>query len=137
MPHSSGALSDTVTLVVEDDRFVASYVAAVIQATGGEVLGPFSSVEAALDCLSRRTEPPHAALLNARLAEDDSFSFADGLAGGSVPLIFSSDHPETCLPDRFGERPLIPKPFAAYQVVEELVALLNAAAGRGADRGAS
>jgi hypothetical protein len=122
MPEVLGALYGTVTLVVEDDPFVAKYVARVIQAAGGEVLGPFSLGEVSPNYLTDLATLPHAAVLNARLAEVEmnEFSVADRLAARSVPLIFSADHVHVRLPHRFDQRPLIPKPFAAYQIVAEL-----------------
>jgi DNA-binding response OmpR family regulator len=125
MPFSSDALSGITVLMVEDDRFVAEYVLSVIRAAGGAALGPFPSSMEAVASLAEDVPRPQVALLNITVGDKEGFCVADELTRTSIPVIFSSGHPAVELPSRFSSRPLLTKPFAAYQIVEELIAVVN------------
>jgi DNA-binding response OmpR family regulator len=121
MPHSADALAGSTVLLVEQDGFVAGYVASVLEAAGGQILGPFSSSREALASFRRRTFIVNAALLNIPLGTGGGLIIADELALADVPIIFTTDHTGLSLPPRFSHCSMLPKPFAAYQVVEELI----------------
>jgi hypothetical protein len=123
MTLAPDALRGAKILVVEADSFVAGYVTAVVGSTGGEVLGPFSSAEAALECLATGDQHPCAALLNVQPGCEDVYRVADELVRRSVLFIFSSAPPAPRLPARFSGSAILEKPFAAYQVVDELAGM--------------
>ena len=124
MPWPSNILAGATVLVVDDDWFVAYYVGSVIQAVGGTVLGPHASAAAALACLAGPESLPHVALLNLGLHDGDALPVAHELTRTSVPILFSSTRMPVDRPTCFARWPLLTSPFAAYQVVDELVGLL-------------
>lgn len=123
MPFATDALLGRRILVVEDEWFLADYIVASIQAAGGEVTGPCSSVRQTLDLLGGGAPPPDAATLDIQLIDGQSYPVAEELARLGVPFVFASAFDPSTLPARFARRPILTKPFAAYQVVEALTAL--------------
>jgi CheY-like chemotaxis protein len=118
-----GEMSGTTVLVVESDSFIASYVVSVISSAGGEILGPVASADAALACIASNVLRLDAALLNIALREGDSYRVADELARRLIPFVFTCASPAPRIPTRHSGRPLLEKPFAGYQVVQEVIGL--------------
>ena len=125
MPYSTDALRGRTVLVAEDEYYLADYIVSAIQSAGGRVQGPFPSVEQSLDQLSETADRPDAATLNVNLLDGPSYPVADALAGAHIPFLFASANSSSTLPARFSRSPLLSKPFAAYQVVQALLALLD------------
>lgn len=125
MPYPTDALSGKLILVAEDEYMLADAIVAAIKSAGGEVQGPFSSTEEALHSLSTGTRQPDAAALNIRLLDEDSYPVADELARREVPFVFASANSAASIPRRFLKAALVSKPYAAYQVVQALSALVE------------
>jgi DNA-binding response OmpR family regulator len=125
MPDSADALVGMRVLVVEDDSFVASYVDCVIRAAGANVLGPFPVAREALASIVDYASGIHAAFLNFTLKDGDALTLAEELTRAMVPIIFSTGLTNVDLPSRFSRCPVLARPFAACQVVDELVATLQ------------
>ena len=125
MFYSSDALAGRDILVVEDEYFLADYITSVIASVGGSFRGPFASANDALAHLAQTNELPKAATLNVKLTDGTSFPVADELSRLGVPFVFITANNATSLPDRFADCPNLAKPFAAYEVVQALVALLE------------
>lgn len=73
-------------LVVEDEPLIAWMLEDAVASLGHEVLGPFPSVQEAMNVLE--SEEPKIALLDVNLVDGDVFPLADRLHQLSVPLIF-------------------------------------------------
>lgn len=125
MPYPTDALHGRTILVAEDEYYLADYIVSAIQSAGGAVQGPFPSAEQALARLSDPTDPPDAATLNVNLLDGPSYPVADALAEARIPFVFASANNSATLPARFALSPHLSKPFAAYQVVQALLALID------------
>lgn len=126
MPYSVDDLSGKAVLVAEDEYMLADAIEASIRSAGGEVQGPFPSVAEALQFLAETPRPPDAATLNIKLLDGDSYPIADELTRRGVPYLFASANSLASLPQRFSRSALVPKPYAAFQVVQALTTLLGA-----------
>jgi len=101
-------------LLVEDDGLIALATEYMLQDAGAVVVGPASSVRAALmlveDC---RID---VALLDVRLGSENVFPVADMLAANAIPFVFLSGHGEDGLPPHLAGRPCLTKPCDSAQV---------------------
>lgn len=116
-------LKGRTVLVVEDEWFIASYVACGLEDAGARVLGPVPTAADALAMLGDENGID-AATLNVRLGDGDSAPVAERLAGMGVPFLFLSGQDTGSRPAGFRDRPGLAKPFAAFQVVEAVAGLI-------------
>lgn len=123
MPYATSALREKTILIVEDEYFLADYIAAAITSASGVVDGPFASAKAAMAHLASDAARPDAATLNISLSDGTSYPVADELRRLGIPFVFASAYGSASLPARFARTPILTKPFAAYQVVQALAAL--------------
>ena len=72
-------------LIVEDEMLIAFDLADEVERAGGKVIGPFSSVGAALRAL--RSESVEGAILDANLADRDIAPVAIALINQGIPVI--------------------------------------------------
>lgn len=107
-------------LIVEDEPLIAMDLAGAVEDLEGVVIGPFSSVAAALELLE--TLSIAAAILDANLLDRDITPVALRLACAGVPLVVYTG---TGLPPELAEQhpslPVLLKPATAQRVVERLV----------------
>ena len=107
-------------LIVEDEPLLAMDLAEAVEDLEGVVIGPVSTVAAALELLE--TVSVAAAILDANLLDRDITPVALRLASASVPLVVYTG---TGLPaEVVAQRPDLPvlrKPAGAQVVVQRLV----------------
>lgn len=107
-------------LIVEDEPLVAMDLAEAVEELDGVVIGPVSTVAAALELLENL--PVAAAILDANLLDRDISPVALRLASAAIPLVVYTG---TGLPPEVAaQRPDLPvlrKPAAAQLVVQRLV----------------
>ncbi len=104
-------------LILEDHGIISMELAAIVEAMGFEVLGPFASPQEALDALAKET--PVCALLDVDLGPfGDSLTVADELATRHVPFAFLTGRDDLVSTwiDRHGNRLLLAKPCRPSQV---------------------
>ena len=77
-------------MVCEDEFIVALDLQLLIEEFGYEVIGPFASVEKAIEMIE--VIRPDGAVLDVRLQDGEVFPLADKLAELGVPLVFHSGH---------------------------------------------
>lgn len=135
MPYLPDALLGAKILIVEDEYFLADYVSSVIESAGGSIIGPFASAGAALDFLDQEPNIPSAATLNVHLSDGPSFPVASELAKRGIPFVFLTALSSTSIPSELRSRPLLAKPFAAYQVIQALVTILEDQAAASSNAG--
>jgi len=114
--------SDVRIMIVEDDVLLALDLADTLRNAGLTILGPFGSVDVALDAVS--ADPPELAVLDIDLNGSLSFPVADALAAANVPFLWLSASSPDVVPAVHQARPFLSKPFAAptlLQVVRRLV----------------
>ena len=125
MPYPIDALLGRSILIVEDEYFLADYIESAIRSAGGDVQGPFASVEEGVAWLREPHGPVDGATLNVNLADGSSYPLADELMRVGVPFLFASALTDTLLPHRFSNVPLLMKPFTANQVVAAVMDLVS------------
>jgi DNA-binding response OmpR family regulator len=114
--------SDVRIMIVEDDVLLALDLADTLRDAGLTILGPFGSVDAALDAV--RADRPAGAILDIDLKGILSFPVADALAAANVPFLWLSASSPEVVPAVHQARPFLSKPFAAptlLRVVRGLV----------------
>ncbi|QNE32983.1 response regulator [Sphingomonas sp. NBWT7] len=129
MPYATDALAGQKVLVLEDEYLLADYITSVVESVGATPQGPFASGEDALISLASGDGLPTIATLDVNLLDGPSFKVADELDQLGIPFVFITAYGATSLPNRFAARPVLTKPFAPFQVVQELLALLERHAG--------
>lgn len=110
-------------LVAEDEWLVAMLLEDVLRQAGYRVLlvarlssGLALAASAAID----------AAILDINLSGEDSFPLADELHRRGIPFLFASGYGAERLPERFGDRIVLQKPYDLASIQAALVALLAA-----------
>ena len=83
-----------------------------------------ATVEEALALLA--AERFDAAMLDVNLGGQASYNVADALALRSVPFVFSTGYGEHGIEARFGDRPVLRKPYSDQQLGAALASLLPA-----------
>lgn len=111
-------------LIVEDDWFIADYVADALGDAGATLLGPVASAADGLALLDKGP-PPDAATLNFSLADGSSLPVARRLDEMGVPFLFLSASASTALPPELKDRPRLDKPFAGFQVVQVIEGMVG------------
>lgn len=108
-------------LVVEDSKFLAELIEDMLTEAGAIVVGPASSVGAALDELRRQSVD--LVCLDIMLGPELSFTIADALTARRIPFVFVTACDPAIVPDRHRGQPLIDK----MDLVTRLVATCSAA----------
>jgi pimeloyl-ACP methyl ester carboxylesterase len=119
------SLKNALILLIEADSFLAGYVGDSITEAGAQILGPARNVDEASTLLRRLRQAPHAAVVSADIFEA-SASVSDALARLGIPLLLIVGRARTLQPSSTPHNVLI-APFAAYQVVDHLRAVLSPA----------
>ena len=109
-------------LVAEDEEFVAETLQEELTYFGAHVLGPVTSLKAALGFVA--SEPDiDAAILDVNLAGEMVFELADQLVERNVPFIFTSGFQRTSLPEKYLGVKSCPKPYSIEDLVQALKSL--------------
>ena len=97
-------------LIAEDENLIAMDLAEEVAESGGKVVGPVGSVDAALDIVA--TTPLDGAILDLRLRGQTAFRVADALAARDIPFVFETAYMKAGeAPARHAHVPCIEKPF--------------------------
>lgn len=106
-------------LVVEDDFFIAEDMVATLAAAGVEVVGPASTVSAALG-LIEEADRLDAAVLDVNLQGEMAYPLADALVARAVPFMFATGYDRGALPARFAGVTVCEKPLTLSQVARAM-----------------
>jgi DNA-binding response OmpR family regulator len=120
-------------LILEDEVLLAMDLADELESAGFEVIGPATSVSAALRLLE--TTPVDAAVLDINLGSENSEPVAIALSGAGTPFVVLSGNSRPHQPAVFHAAPFLPKPFLASDVVNLLSARLATAGAHGSPAG--
>ena len=112
-------------LVVEDEFLVAMELESILVAGGHEVLGPFSTVMAALAVLEQCR--PDAAVLDVNLRGESVTPVVQSLRRMDVPFVLATAYRADDLPDALRGSVNMGKPVDSKSVVATLKAMLGAA----------
>jgi len=111
-------MADTTILVAEDEYLVADDLARELVEHGVTVIGPFASLDAALDAIA--TQRPDLAVLDVNLRGDPVFPLADVLNEQHVPFVFATGYDAHAIPYRFAMVPRYEKPFRTSSLLAAL-----------------
>lgn len=109
-------------MVVEDEFIIADEIAAILEESGHDVMGPFGSIEQAAAVLDGG-EKPDCAVLDANLRGKSSVPLAGKLKNLGVPFCLCTGYRSDDLRATFGEVPILQKPInarALKAVVDEM-----------------
>jgi hypothetical protein len=118
------SLKNALILLIEADSFLAGYVGDSITEAGAQILGPARTVDEANALIGNLRQAPHAAVVSADIFEADGWAISDALARFGTPLLLIAGTARTLLPSSMTHNVLM-APFAAYQVVDHLRAVLS------------
>jgi two-component SAPR family response regulator len=105
-------------LVVEDDALVALDLADMVADLGHDVVGPFTSVSAALPfCQSEHID---FAVIDFNLGRETSEKIADRLREQSILFVFLTGYRSSSLPDRFQDCCIVSKPVHSAKLQEAI-----------------
>jgi DNA-binding NarL/FixJ family response regulator len=110
-------------MIVEDDALLALDVASAVRGAGLQVVGPFSSVDAAVRAVW--VQQPDIAILDIDLRGQMSFPVADALAAANVPFVWLSGSSPEVLPSPHRSRPFASKPVAAVGILQLIAQMLK------------
>ncbi|MDO7842346.1 HWE histidine kinase domain-containing protein [Sphingomonas immobilis] len=103
-------------LIIEDEPLMAMDIAGQLEDAGALVVGPATSVSAALGLIEQYRVD--AALLDANLGGQPVGEIATSLAAKNIPFVFVSGYGRVSLPENFDDAELLSKPFHSNQLLE-------------------
>jgi DNA-binding response OmpR family regulator len=113
----------TAILIVEDETLIALDIETILRSSGYGVVGPVPSLGQAMR--EARESQLDAAILDIRLDQKDTVPVADILTERQVPFMFLSGHGIDAVPERFRERVVLRKPFAARHLLGQVAKLIR------------
>jgi DNA-binding response OmpR family regulator len=118
------ALTGSCVAIFEDEALLAMWAEDVITAAGGAVTGIAGSVAEAEGLLL--LVRPAAVVVDLNLRGDDAVPLLRRLHREGMPCVVTTGYPTDYLPADLRDVPLLPKPYAARELVEALSrAILN------------
>lgn len=109
-------------LVVEDEPLIAMMIEDFLEVLGKKIIGPVDCVADGVAAIAGGGID--AAILDVNLrGGETSDPIADALAAAGIPFVFASGGSGEGIPDRFRDRPVLPKPFTMDGVAQALEAL--------------
>ncbi|MBV9834825.1 MAG: response regulator [Alphaproteobacteria bacterium] len=117
--RDSRRLRDTTILLVEDTYLIACEIADALRALGATVVGPASTLEAAMDFASNAALD--GAVLDINMKGLLSFPVASMLAQRRIPFMFVTGYPEIALPVALRSVSRLMKPFEESELHDALV----------------
>lgn len=101
-------------LVVEDEILIAMMIEDALTEFGCEIVGPVSTLEAALKLA--RNETLDAAFLDVTIRGGEVFPVAEILMKRGIPFVFSSGYGDWALPEAFKGQHRLTKPFTCVEL---------------------
>ena len=129
--HPLAPLQGRSIMVVEDEFFQARDLTQAFSNAGARLVGPFPSLDAAMDMLED-APPIDAAVLDINLRGRSVYELADLLAERGIPFLFATGYDADLVPERHRNRPVCTKPF---RIESLLVAVANLCTGASAQGG--
>ena len=106
-------------LVVEDEPILRMDLCEEIEACGGVVVGPASTL-AGGHALLQTEAKPDGGILNIRIGRELVYPLADELISAGIPIIFASSEGRASIPVDYAGIPLLSKPINMMLVAEQL-----------------
>ena len=116
-------LQNVTVLVAEEDPLLADDLLTMLTDEGATVVGPVSTVEAALELLE--SAKPDCAILNAGVAYETAMRISKRLNELGVPYLIQSGHSEQKLPSDLKGSRFLSKPIERRHLIESVVTMLS------------
>ena len=117
-------LSGRRVLVVEDEMMVLLNIEGALADLGCTAVSSAATIDGALALLE--AERFDVAMLDVNLGGQASYRVAEALALRSIPFVFSTGYGENGIEARFGDRPVLRKPYSDPHLGAALASLLLA-----------
>lgn len=115
-------------LIIEDEHLIAWDLTEVLTERGAEVMGPKTSVDAALEALACE-QAPDVALLDVSLDNRESaFAVAEELQARGIPFVFYTGYRFADVDSRFNDVPHCEKPMDGAVLAAALEEAMGASA---------
>jgi len=121
MNPGSGLLNGYRVLVVEDEALVSLMLEDVLESAGAVVIGPASTVKAALDLLGE--EAIDCAVLDVKLQDGISVPVAESLAALGIRFVIATG--ADTAPAGYNGAPVLHKVFFPEEVIEAIADILR------------
>ncbi len=122
-----GALQGRKVMIVEDELLVAMLLEEALLEYGCEIVGPFSTVETALE--AARDVVAHVAVLDVNLRGQRVYPVAEMLESRGIPFLLMSGYGRDGVPPEHANWVACSKPFLPGDLVRALTELLPAPVG--------
>ena len=109
-------------LVLEDEYFLALEIEEALEREGAVVLGPYASMERAMDGSLDQTD---GAILNVRVRDGLSYPLARILQERNIPFVFASAQERVNEPAEWHESVWVPKPYEVEQLLTALREIMD------------
>ena len=109
-------------LVVEDSYYIADDLARTMEQFGARIVGPFASVDRALDIVVA-SDRIDGAVLDINLRDELVFPLADALSERRVPFVFATGYDQDVIPERYRDVTRYEKPFDPAMLAERLMSM--------------
>lgn len=109
--------------LVEDSPVVSSFAEDVLAELGCEVVGPAANMASARELAQEATMD--GAIVDLRIRGDKIFPICEILAGRGVPFVITSGYADWTMPEKWQDRPQLPKPYTLGDVEAALGKLLD------------
>lgn len=110
-------------LLVEDSPVVGPFTRSLLEELGCEVVGPAANMAAARELAE--SEELDAAIVDIRIRGEKAFPICEILADREIPFILSSGYADWPTPEKWQDRPQLPKPYGLEDIEVALVQLLG------------
>ena len=110
-------------LVIEDSPVVGPYTAQVLEELGCEVVGPAPNMAAARELIDN--ERFDAALMDIHIRGERVFTLCEVLEGRGIPFVLTSGYADWTMPEKWGDRPRLQKPYTIADVSRVLAPLFK------------
>ena len=110
-------------LLVEDSPVVAPFTKQILEELGCDVVGPALNMASARELA--QAEHLDAAIVDIRIRGDKSFPICEILAERGVPFVLTSGYADWPTPEKWQDRPQLPKPYTIDDVEVALLQLLD------------
>jgi CheY-like chemotaxis protein len=111
-------------LVVEDSPVVAPFTAEILSELGCTVVGPAPNMAAARELIEAGGF--EAALMDVHIRGERVFPLCEMLEAAGVPFVLTSGYADWEMPEKWTDRPRLPKPYTIEEVEEALSGILSA-----------
>ena len=110
-------------LLVEDSPVVGPFTQGLLEELGCEVIGPAANMAVARELAE--SEDLDAAIVDIRIRGEKAFPICEILGSRNIPFVLSSGYADWPTPEKWQNRPQLPKPYTIEDIEVTLLQLLG------------